>query len=1206
MIRIDLVYNLAVLVAISVLSGFIDNRWKRDQWFGKTAQGLLFGFATIVGMLYPMHFAEGIIFDGRSMVISLSALFFGPVTGLIAAFMAAVYRFWIGGAGAVMGISVIGASYLIGTAFYYTWKHHKSARKLHVLQLYLLGFVVHAAMLFLIFTLPSGYRSETFSVLGLTIIGVYPIVTVLIGKILQDQELNQAFLRQTTKNEKLFRTTFYSIGDAVITTDSYGNVMQMNHMAENLTGFEEAEARNKPLSEIFNIVNENTGLKADNPVKLVLEKGQIVALANHTLLITKRGDRIPISDSGAPIVDEDGKINGVVLVFRDQRLEYQSRVELSRSLDSFQGLFNSITNAIYIQDANGLFLEVNEGAVTMYGYSRDYFVGKTPDFLSAPGKNDLSKIKHHIEEAFKGYTQRFEFWGIRKNGEEFPKEVNLFKTNYFGQDAVIAIAQDITERRKADDALKESEARYRLLFDSSPVGILLEDENGIILEVNKTLCKQYGYETHELIGQSVEIFSSSESRSLVKNNIHKIIEHGALETILTGFQKNGTPIVINLIETRIKLENGKPGVLSISQDITEQRKTEESLAITEERNKAIISAIPDILFRFNRHYQFIDCVAKSPEQLLMPADQFLGKAVEEILPLSLAQLTHQKIKEAFETGQLVQFEYDIEVDGKLKWFDARMVQSGLDEVLLMVRDITERKESEIELVQKNRFIETLLDSIPNPLFYMDVNGTYLGINRAFREFYGKMADDIVGKTIFDFEAPETAKRNYEADRRILQGIDKQQVIERVINLPDGNTRNTIITKSPFPDSNDQIGGLIGLLIDITSRKVMEKELLDAKERAEESDKLKTSFLNNLSHEIRTPLNAIVGFSDLLFEDYTGQQKKQFVETINSNADQLLRIIDDVLVVSRLDSEKIPLEKNLIDIQQLLEDVVMTFRPEAEKVGLVLKKAVVEAGVPKLITADRAKIRQVLAGFVGNAIKYTQSGEIGIGCSRLVMPDRSDWLHFYVSDTGMGIPAYEQPYVFNRFFRSAKAQLNAIRGNGLGLSIAKGLIDLMGGKIGLLSAEDKGSTFYFDLPIDLPGSTPLSDRKDMDIKEHSAIRNIRVLLVEDEKDNADLLVSMLEPYVKQIDQTTNGIEALDMIRNHSYHIVLMDIKMPLMDGIETVKKIREFDHELTVIAQTAYAQQDEIKRILQAGCNDYLIKPLSLKKVLEVINQYCHN
>jgi PAS domain S-box-containing protein len=1204
MIRIDLVYNLAVLVAISVLSGFIDNRWKRDQLIGKIAQGLLFGFATIIGMLYPMHFAEGIIFDGRSMVISLSALFFGPVTGLIASIMAAVYRFWIGGAGTVMGISVIGASYLIGSVFFYTWKHHKTARKLNVLQLYFLGILVHAAMLLLILTLPSGYRFDAINVLGLTIIGVYPIVTVIIGKILQDQELNQALFSQTSKNEKLFRTTFYSIGDAVITTDKYGNVMQMNHMAENLTGFDEAEAHNKPLQEIFNIVNENTGLTVDNPVKLVLEKGQVIAMANHTLLITKQGNRIPISDSGAPIIDEDGVINGVVLVFRDQRLENQSRVELSRSLDSFHGLFNSVTNAIYIQDSNGLFLAVNEGAVAMYGYPRDYFIGKTPEFLSAPGKNDLTKVKYQLEEAFKGYTQRFEFWGIRKNGEEFPKEVNLFKTNYFGQDAVIAIAQDITERRKADDALKESEARYRLLFDSSPVGILLEDENGTILEVNKTICKQYGYEADELIGQSVEIFSSSESRSLVKNNIHKILEYGALETILTGFQKNGTPIVIQLIETKIKLEDGKSGVLSISQDITEQRKTEESLAITEERNKAIISAIPDILFRFNRQHQFIDCVAKSPEQLYKPVDQFMGKSADEVLPLSLAKHFNTQIEEAFKTGQLLQFEYDIEVGGRLKWYEGRMVQSGLDEVLLIVRDITERKESEIELVQKTRFIETLLDSIPNPLFYMNVNGIYLGVNKAFREFYGKMADEIVGKTLFEFETPEIAERNFEADRRILQGIDKKQVIERVIYLPDGQTRNTIITKSPFPDNNDQIGGLIGLLIDITSRKVMEKELLDAKERAEESDKLKTSFLNNLSHEIRTPLNAIVGFSDLLFEDYTGQQKRQFVETINHNADQLLRIIDDVLVVSRLDSEKIPLEKNLVDIQQLLDDVYITFRPEAEKAGLELNKAFVEADVPALITADRAKIRQVLTGFVGNAIKYTKLGEIAIGCSRLTQPDQSDWLHFYVSDTGMGVPVYEQSYVFNRFFRSTKAQLHAIRGNGLGLSIAKGLVDLMGGKIGLHSTEDQGSTFYFDLPIELPGNTPKSELEGLTNTHQSAIRNIRILLVEDEKDNADLIVSMLEPYVKHIDQASNGIEALDMVRNHSYNIVLMDIKMPLMDGIETVKKIREFDHELTVIAQTAYAQQDEIKRILHAGCNDYLIKPLTLKKVLEVISRYC--
>jgi len=1199
MIRIDLIYNLAVLVAISVVSGFIDQRWSRDKWAGKLLQGMLFGLAAIVGMMYPVHLSEGLIFDGRSIVISLSALFFGPVTGLLAASIAGIYRFSLGGVGLSMGISVIFSSFIIGTLFHYLWKFRQPDRRLNVLHFYIIGLLVHSIMLALILLLPSSFRAETFRLLGITIIGAYPLVTVLIAKVLQDQEQNKMLFLRTAENEKLFRTTFYSIGDAVITTDSKGLVMQMNRLAEVLTGYTEKEAKNRPLDEIFNIISEHSGEKAENPVNSVIQKGQIVALANHTLLIARDGTQIPIADSGAPIKDDDGTIRGVVLVFRDQRREQRSRTELMRSLDSFQGLFNSITSAVYVQDSDGIFLDVNDGATRMYDYPRSYFIGKTPDFLAAPGMNDLHALQGYIAKAFTGESQRFEFWGRKKNGDIFPKEVNLFKTSYFGKDAIIAIAQDISDRRNTEDALKESEHRYRLLFDASPIGILLEDQEGIILDVNNTICAQYGYKREELLGKHVSMLSSEQQKDLINANIKTILTNSFFESTISGKTSDGRTIICQLTETVILLGDGKRGILSISKDITEQVKIQENLLKSEDRNRAIISAIPDMMFRFSSNYFFIDSVAKDDSMLMMPQTDFLGKSVHEVLPENLAQLTCQKIDEAIDSGQLFSYEYSLGTGNDVHWYDARMVRSGPDEVLVIVRDITDRKLAEIELTHKSRFIETLLDSIPNPLFYMDANGRYLGINKAFKEFYGIEEDDIIGKSIFDIDPLPQASLHHESDLRLISGMEERQIVERLITLPNGEERNVIITKSPFPDAGNRIGGLIGLILDITSRKQMEQDLIEAKERAVESDKLKTSFLNNLSHEIRTPLNAIIGFSELLFEDYTEQQKRQFVETINTNSEQLLRIIDDVLVVSRLDSEKIPVEKTAINVVRLLEDLYITFVPEAEKAGLLIESPVIESNVPDVFVSDKSKLRQVLAGFLGNAIKYTTKGKISLGCRF-----HESRLHFFVTDTGMGIPEEEQPFVFDRFYRSTKAQLNAIRGNGLGLSIAKGLIELLGGSLSLESADGKGSTFICSIRYEQPQDNTESVSKPVPTKEISDFKKLSVLIVEDEKDNANMLVSMLQPMVGRLDVAENGLVALDKLNKQSYNLVLMDIKMPLMNGIETVKEIRKSDKNLSIIAQTAYATEDELKAALQAGYNDYLIKPLSLKKVLEVIRRYC--
>jgi PAS domain S-box-containing protein len=1198
MIQIDLIYNLAVLVAISVVSGFIDQRWSRDKWAGRLLQGLLFGLATVVGMMYPVHVSEGLIFDGRSIVLSLSALFFGPVTGLLAASIAGIYRFSLGGIGLSMGLSVILSSFLIGTLFHFLWKTRHPGKKLNMLHFYLLGFVVHSVMLALMLLLPSAFRTETFNLLGSTIIGAYPLVTVLIAKVLQDQQQNKVLFARTAENEKLFRTTFYSIGDAVITTDSKGKVMQMNRIAEELTGYSEQEAAHKPLEEIFHIISEITGEKAENPVSRVIRNGQIVSLANHTLLIARDGTKIPIADSGAPIKDEDGTIRGVVLVFRDQSREQRSRAELLRSLDSFQGLFNSITSAVYVQDRDGIFLDVNDGATQMYGYPRAYFIGKTPDFLSAPGMNDLGALQTYIQQAFEGYSQRFEFWGRKKSGEIFPKEINLFKTSYFGKDAIIAIAQDITERRKTEDALRESEHRYRLLFDASPIGILLEDQEGIILDVNNILCSQYGYHRKELLGKHISVLSSENQKQAINKNISTILTDSYLESTISGSTKDGRRIICQLTETAISLSDGKKGILSISRDITEQVKVQESLLKSEERNRAIISAIPDMMFRFSSNYFFIDSVAKDESQLIMPLKDFLGKPVHEVLHEDLAQLTCQKIDEAIASGQLLSYEYSLATSSGIQWYDARMVKSGPEEVLVIVRHISDRKFAEIELSQKTKFIETLLDSIPNPLFYMDANGRYLGTNKAFREFYGIADEDIRGKSIFDLDPLPQAHLHHESDLRLISGMEERQIVERLITLPNGEQRNVIITKSPFPDSDNRIGGLIGLILDITSRKQMEQDLIEAKERAVESDKLKTSFLNNLSHEIRTPLNAIIGFSELLFEDYTDQQKRQFVDTINTNSEQLLRIIDDVLVVSRLDSEKIPVEKSPIELVRLLEDLHTTFIPEAEKAGLIIESPSIDQDVPPVFISDKSKLRQVLAGFLGNAIKYTPKGKISLGC-RL----HDNKLQFYVTDTGMGIPEEEQAFVFDRFYRSTKAQLNAIRGNGLGLSIAKGLIELLGGSLSLESSEGKGSTFFCSIDYEKPATPAQAVSKPIPAKEFPDFKNLSLLIVEDEKDNANMLASMLQPLVGNLDMAENGVAAIEKLQNATYDLVLMDIKMPLMNGIETVKEIRKSNKKLNIIAQTAYATEDELKAALSAGFNDYLIKPITLRSVLDILNKY---
>ena len=1194
MLIIELIHNLALLVAISVLSGIVTRYTPNKPRNRQLLHGLLFGLAAVAGILDPVVLTEGLFFDGRSVVISISTLFFGPVSGFVTALLPFILRAWIGGPGMYMGLSVILASYLIG------WYFHRENSKQKIpspFTIYSMGLIVHAVMILTIYLLPAESWQTTLQTTGATIILIYPVITLIMGTIIADQESNHRMILELKERERLFRTTFYSIADAVVTTDSQGRIRQINAEAARLSGMAEEEVVGKEVSEMLSLLDENTGLPLAHPIYAVLD-GIDRTESKSYLLKQKNGETIPVADSVAAIRAADQSLLGAVFVFRDRRPEIARLDALLRSAESYTNLFNNIGGAAYVQDRQGRFIDVNEGAVKLYGYPKSFFIGKTPAILSAPGKNDLGRLIDHIDAAFRGEACTFEFWGKKADGSIFPKEVHLFKTTYNNEEAVFALAYDISERRKAQQELQAIQERYQTLFNASPVGIILEDLDGFILDVNETVCSDYGFERKELVGSHIGILVSDKVKPDIAENISRIKTDKFLSTRVDSLTKDGVPKVFELIETLIILPDGRQGILSISKNITEQVKAEQTLIVSEARNKAILLAIPDLFFRFGRDGSIIDYFAPDTSELLVKPEDFMGKNLAELLPPELKEVTFEFIQKALEQDSLQQLEYSMKLPSGHEWFEARMVRSGPEEVLAIIRNVSERKKAEIAIEHQKQFIETLLESIPNPLFYMDTNGIYLGVNKAYRDLYKIEAADIIGKNLYETETEDRARLFREADARIFSGTDKVQVFERTILLPNGQSREVILTKSPFPDAQGGIGGLIAMITDISSRKAMETDLKKAKEKAEESDKLKTSFLNNMNHEIRTPLNAIVGFSDLLFEDYTEEEKRSFVLTINNNAEQLLRIIDDVLAVSRLDAEHLPLETELTDLQDLLKDLERTFTPHFERKQLNLQLEM--HPLPDHVLVDKVKIRQVMTGFLENAFKYTLEGGVVFGCKA-----EDNKLNFFVRDSGIGIPEDEKPFVFDRFFRGSEAQSKAMRGNGLGLSISKGLVEIMGGKIQLESSVGVGSVFSFLIPCVVSGHPP----KDEVIYEHPQsdwFKDLSLLIADDEADNLDLLFAILLPYFGEIATARNGSEVIQLMESKAFDIVLMDIKMPVMDGYEATAIIRQRFPDTIVIGQTAYSQPEEIQRIIAVGAHACLVKPIESERLFSILREAAAN
>lgn len=626
MIIIELIYNLSILVSLSVLSGFINTRFDRCVLKGQLFQGFLFGFTAIVGMLYPFVLTEGIFFDGRSVVISLCTLFFGPVSGIISALMAIIFRIYLGGSGLIMGVLVISSSFIIGLIFY-NWRSISVDSNLSNTKLYLLGLLVHVAMLIFVLTLPSQNIRETYKVITFTVIGIYPIVTVIIGKILLDQEQTIINLRRIKESEELFRTTLYSIGDAVITTDKSGSIRYLNQVAENLTGWKEEEAKGKPLHSIFNIINEETREKVENPVFKVLECGKIVGLANHTLLISKEGKEIPIADSGAPIKNQNGEIIGVVLVFRDQTEERVAQKAISESEEKYRSLIESTEDLVYLIDKNLTFLYANKKYLNRHGLSKEQINGlKYSTFHSAINTEEFRKKINDVIENEKSFTYQHT---SEKDGITYLRTLSPVRNlNNNEVIAVTVISKDITELIKAEENLLLNQ----FCMDNSSVAIFrISEPEGNIVSVNDYACKSLGYTREELLKLKImDIDPTLDKKTWLENRrrVRRQSKTSVFETV--HMRKDGTlfpvEVTINYMEYK-----GEDISFSFAKDITERKKAEEELRKSELRYRSIFENNHAVML-------LIDPVTRKIVDVNPAAVKFYGYSRNELISMDMNKI----------------------------------------------------------------------------------------------------------------------------------------------------------------------------------------------------------------------------------------------------------------------------------------------------------------------------------------------------------------------------------------------------------------------------------------------------------------------------------------------------------------------------------------------------------------------------------------
>mgnify|MGYP006279051207 CR=1 FL=1 len=533
-------------------------------------------------------------------------------------------------------------------------------------------------------------------------------------------------------------------------------------------------------------------------------------------------------------------------------------------------------------------------------------------------------------------------------------------------------------------------------------------------------------------------------------------------------------------------------------------------------------------------------------------------------------------------------------NGKLKYYDG------------IIRDIDHQMKTEENLARSEEKFRSFFRNIRDAIIVTDRHGIITDCNPAFTELFGYSAEEMLGKNTSYLYGGEENYRS--VGDNISEKLNNEgpfiYTIEYKKKSGDLFTGETGLFY--LKNEKNENTGYIASIRDDTQRSLAEKSLLKAKQKAEEADRLKTAFIANMSHEIRTPMNAVLGFAEFLTDPGLSRSDlKDFVKIIQENGSALINLIDDIMDVSRIESGDLKLEFQEYEMNEVLRNIYNTiiphFKPRSSS-AVDTRLILPEKNAEIILKTDVQRLRQILYNLISNAFKYTEQGIIEVGYE--LLPDAK--FRIYVKDSGIGVEPEKQELIFERFRRADESTTRKYSGTGIGLTIAKKLMEMLHGKIWVESAAGRGSVFYCEFP-----SVKLQKENEAMQKTGSAfgkgindLSGKTILVAEDYESNYYFLEAVLKNAHAEVIWCKNGQETLDALGNgHQVDMVLMDVQMPVMSGNEALKLIRRSGNNIPVIAQTAYATSKEMQECMKAGYNDYITKPIRVKKLLDTIMKY---
>lgn len=952
-----------------------------------------------------------------------------------------------------------------------------------------------------------------------------------------------------------------------------------------------------------------------------IASGEIVVI-NDTLSDDRSSDNPIILGGGIrfyagfPIIDEDGFALGTICV-----IDYQPRTisdsqisalkklsdVISKILTSkrktidaeyFQQTFNISNNLICVLDSQFRFKDVNPAFEKTYSINKSQAVGK--DFVEILGKENqlfcsIDDFKNKQNSTFTTSTKN-------ENGSQIVVEWSLNQNEKFSE--IFCFGINITSQSEEKRQLESSERRFRSFFENA-IGLMsMHDMRGNILAVNEKGREILNYSKEEVKQLNLKSLVPQKNRAALEKYLERINQNKEDFGTMILQTKEGAELIWmyhNLVELD---DEGKAYVVSTALNVTERMKLEKDLIYTKKilEQTSSVAQVGGWEVNLKTNTIFWSESTKEIHKMVGDYQPDLENAIG-----FYKKDNQERVKFLFNRAIQEGIPYDEEFqlvrnDGVTIWVRVKAIPEFENgecvRVFGIIQDIDQFKKMYLEITKNEAMMQSFVTYVPDAIAMFDKDLNYISVSSSWKEEFNMTDIELVGENLFTISpnVPEERKQIYRA------ALEGKMYINDDFEIHFDSTKETqhySLKVGPWYISDDEIGGIIVSVKNITEAVIINKELKEAKRMADIASKTKSEFLANMSHEIRTPLNGVIGFSDLLLRTPLNEIQTQYLNYINESGENLLNIINDILDFSKIESGKMELVVEPSDVYDMVSQVinVILYQSQKKNIELLLN---IEPGLPKTLLLDGARLKQILINLLGNAVKFTEQGEIELKVEKLDINSSNIKLRFSVRDTGIGIPADKQKYIFDAFTQENSSISKRYGGTGLGLTISNNILGYMGSHLSLESELEKGSVFFFEIEVPYEMAEIKDENDDLSIS--------RVLIVDDNEANRIILQHMLA--YKNVDSVlaANGMEALQMLlKGERFDVILMDYHMPVISGLETIDKIRELFSQRNetsplVILHTSSEEHDVINSFKKEADSYFLMKPIKSEELYKTLRR----